>query len=88
LGKGRGIRLYRSTDAAVSQAAQRVWAGRRWERRWFNGDYPSWKRACAVNKMSELAGTYHPSSEGDNVTPAWRSDQNAVLPEQGRTAAT
>lgn len=38
-------------------------AERRWERRWFNGDYPSWKRACAVNKMSGLAGTI-PLQEG------------------------
>lgn len=87
LGKGRGIRFCRFTDAAVSQAAQRVQAERRWERRWFNGDYPSWKRACAVNKMSGLAGAYCPSSGGDNVTPAWRSDQNTQWPEQGWAAA-
>lgn len=62
-GQGRGIGSAGLADAAVSQAAQRVRAERGGERRWFNGDYPSWKRACAVNKTSGLAGAYRPFSE-------------------------
>lgn len=69
LGKGRGVGADGLADAAVSRAAQRVRAERGWERRWFNGDYPSWKRVCAVNKTSGLAGAYRPSLRGGTMSP-------------------
>lgn len=46
----RGL-VSKFTGLQMLQGAQHVQAERRQEHRWFNGDYPSWKHASAVNKM-------------------------------------